>query len=62
MTDSIKIHGPVKIQSESVAQVAFDLMEKIAFHEPKETHPRSREYWIKLYYKCHQVASGYSPE
>jgi hypothetical protein len=58
MTDSMRITGPVDIKSDSQQRVAFELMTLISSWEPKEKHPKTREYFLKLYAQCYSVTIG----
>jgi hypothetical protein len=67
MTDQVTVSGPITVESDSKARVAFDLMERIAARESVDRGERStagedrnkREYWLKLYHQCWEAASGY---
>lgn len=45
---SIRVQGPVDVQSDSKYRVAFDLMEKISSYDESGAD-RNREYWLTLY-------------
>lgn len=53
MADSISVSGPVEIESDSDARVAYDLMKFISSRENiSEDDKKSRKYWLTLYYQC----------
>ena len=56
MAAQTSISGPVRIESESSARVAYDLMIKIAGFETNGV--KDRAYFLTLYSQCRQVASG----
>lgn len=58
MADKINIESPVKIESDSKARVAFDLMERIDNYTGNQTMREDRTYWITLYCQCYRAASG----
>lgn len=53
---SVSVSGPVSIESDSKARVAFDLMTRISQNEKEQ--PRTREYFLTLFSQCYQVANG----
>jgi hypothetical protein len=53
---TMRVQGPVEIESTSPAHVAFLLMNHIARTE--KDVPRSREYWLTLYHQCRKATSG----
>ncbi len=56
---SISVSGPVAIQSDSKARVAYDLMTQISGWESvSESERGSREYWLELYSQCYKAVSG----
>lgn len=58
---SVSVSGPVAIQSDSRARVAYDLMLYISGRESaSEQERRSRGYWLELYSQCYKAASGAS--
>ncbi|TSD59862.1 hypothetical protein FFI97_006005 [Variovorax sp. KBS0712] len=58
MTDSMRITDPVEIKTDSQQRVAFELMTMIHNFEPKDKHPKTREYFLKLYAQCYSVTIG----
>lgn len=58
MSDPTQVSGPVEVRAGSRERVAYDLMSRIAGHEAKEQHPKTREYWLKLYAQCYEVTGG----
>jgi hypothetical protein len=58
MSDNINISSPVKIESDSKARVAYDLMEKIAIKTADDNQKKSKEYWLTLYRQCYKAANG----
>lgn len=70
MADQVSVSGPITVESDSKARVAFDLMEKIAARESTERGERSttgeernkRDYWLKLYRQCWNATHGYDPQ
>lgn len=54
---SISVQGPVKVMSDSVHRVAFDLAEKVNHSASRET-TRDRAYWLTLYSQCLAVVNG----
>lgn len=56
MAEQTSISGPVRIESDSSARVAYDLMNKIVGFETKEV--KDRAYFLTLYSQCRQVANG----
>lgn len=53
MSDSTSISGPVTVQPDSAARVAYELMMHIAHHEDADKAQRkTREYWLTLYHQC----------
>jgi hypothetical protein len=59
MTDAVQINGPVKIQSDAAAQVAFELMDHISRREGNiGKQNETREYWLTLYSQCYKATHG----
>ena len=53
MSDSTSISGPVTVQPDSAARVAYDLMMHIANYENSDNaQNNAREYWLTLYHQC----------
>lgn len=46
---SVRVQGPLNVQSDSKYRVAFELMEKIAGYDDTHSDARNREYWLTLY-------------
>lgn len=68
MTDKVVFNGPLELKDNSQARVAYDLMVLISGKEIGFTmaqnkdvaeEQKSRDYWLKLYSECHNVAKGY---
>lgn len=68
MTDKVVFNGPLELKDNSQARVAYDLMVLIANKEIGHVmsqnkdfadQQKSRDYWLKLYSECHNVAKGY---
>lgn len=68
MTDKVVFNGPLELKDNSQARVAYDLMMLISGKEIGFTmapnkdvaeEQKSRDYWLKLYSECHNVAKGY---
>jgi hypothetical protein len=59
MADDVRVTGPVSIQSESKARVAFELMQWISNQEDGQD-TANRDYWLKLYNQCYKAANGSS--
>lgn len=55
---SMNINNPVKIESDSKARVAFDLMNKIVTYTATDAQKKDPKYWFTLYVQCHKAASG----
>jgi hypothetical protein len=53
---STKIQGPVLVQSDSTARVAYDLMMLIARDSKTKPEERSEQWWLTLYAKCWSAA------
>lgn len=56
--DHVSIDSPVKLENDSKARVAFDLMEKIATRTADDNQKKSKEYWLTLYRQCYKAANG----
>ncbi|MDD2310440.1 MAG: hypothetical protein PHH91_12735 [Desulfuromonadaceae bacterium] len=56
--DHVQIDSPVKLENDSKARVAFDLMEKIALKTADDNQKKSKEYWLSLYRQCYKAADG----
>lgn len=59
MNDRVKVDGPVSVQSDSRASIAFELMKHIASHEASAER-ENRDYWLTLYTQCFKAANGTS--
>lgn len=55
---SIRVQGPLNVQSDSKYRVAFELMEKIASYDDTDSEVRNREYWLTLYAQSLAVVKG----
>ena len=62
MADKIDINSPVKIESDSKARVAFELMNKIDSFVNVNSDQKDKKYWFTLYSQCLKATSGYSLE
>lgn len=58
MSENINITSPVKIESDSKARVAFELMEKIVRNTSDETQRKDKAYWLSLYRQCYKATNG----
>ena len=58
MSDNINISSPVKIESDSKARVAFELMEKIVRNTSDEAQRKDKTYWLTLYRQCYKATNG----
>jgi hypothetical protein len=58
----IKVTSPVKIESDSKARVAFELMDKIDGYTSDDAMRKDKKYWLSLYLQCYKAANGYSLE
>jgi hypothetical protein len=54
MTDTVQLARPLKIETDSVHRVAYDLMMTIADNE-LSTIKKDRQYWLKLYLQAHDA-------
>jgi len=55
MADTVKIDGPVKIQSDSPHRVAFDLMLEIS---ARGKGTKDEAFFLTLYSRCLKVVRG----
>jgi hypothetical protein len=53
---SVSVSGPVSVQSDSKARVAYDLMHRIMSYE-KDVE-RTRDYHLTLYRQCYKAVDG----
>lgn len=59
---SVSVSGPVHVESESRARVAFDLMRHISAYEQRDDS-NPRKYWLDLYSECWRAAAfGETPK
>lgn len=58
MADKIEVTSPVKIESDSKARIAYDLMNKIVTYTADDNQKKDPKYWFTLYVQCHKAASG----
>ena len=58
MAEAVQISGPVRIESDSVARVAFDLMVHIARNSDVNDDQKDENFWLELYGKCLKVTGG----
>jgi len=56
---SIRVQGPISVQSESKYRVALDLMQKISEYDEVKTDLKNREYWLTLYSQCLSTVNGH---
>lgn len=57
---SVRVQGPVSVQSDSRHRVAFDLMEKVANYDKIEAASKDRAYWFNLYEQSLSMVNGSS--
>lgn len=63
MNEAITIKSPIRVESDSKEQVAFDLMKHIARDDKRCDGERGdRKYWLTLYHQCLDATSGFSLE
>lgn len=53
MADQISVSGPITVQPDSAARVAYDLMIQISNWESADDgKKKTREYWLTLFHQC----------
>jgi hypothetical protein len=57
---SVRVQGPVSVQSESKYRVALELMQKITDYEEVKSESKDREYWLTLYSQCLSTVNGHA--
>ena len=60
MADQISITSPVSVESDCKQRVAYDLLNKIAYHTGDDAQKKDKKYWLTLYCQCHKAVSGVS--
>ena len=58
MKDDVSISGPVRIESDSKARVAYDLMIKIDTYNQVKSEQKDEKYWLTLYRRCSKTVDG----
>ena len=58
MAEAVQISGPVRIESDSVARAAFDLMVHIARNSDVNDDQKDENFWLELYGKCLKATGG----
>lgn len=54
MNDRTSISGPVTVEADGPARVAYDLATRIANHEPADKQ-KDRDYWLRLFAQCNRL-------
>ena len=53
MADQMSVSGPITVQPDSAARVAYDLMIQISnWENADESKKRTRDYWLTLFHQC----------
>lgn len=56
--ETIKISGPIHIDSTTKEHVALKLAEKITGYESSDVFKKDRKYWLTLYRQCYKATNG----